>query len=266
MKHILKTLWVLVSVPVTIGAAGVLAVLLFAGAVETFKSQDGKPQGGLNLTVPTTIDPNTVTKLPSPTTKPEVKSATSQRESSTQKIYPSPTPDPDPIVNCRENVNCGGGTRRLKLSECNRAICCQIGNGWYFYPSNDECRKAQAAQAPRYTAPTPWPTTSLVTCQLSYGVWQLTAEKCYQLKAEDQSRIIDQAAKEYGQYLEEEWEKYQTQDEPAQDNQQNRVQECIAQAEQLYNELCNSLRQLNKDAGCESLYREMNRQKFACQQ
>lgn len=78
------------------------------------------------------IAPTATSKPPSPTAKPEVKSATSQRKSS------------DPIVNCQLSEECGGGTRTLKLSECNKTTCCQIGGSWYVYPT-DECNNAQTA-------------------------------------------------------------------------------------------------------------------------
>lgn len=50
----------------------------------------------------------------------------------------------DYIVNCRLTANCGGGTRRLKKSECDSGVCCNVGNGWEFYSSVEKCRQAQS--------------------------------------------------------------------------------------------------------------------------
>lgn len=124
MKNILKTLWVLVSVPVTVGTIGVFAVILFAAVVETVKGPSDKSL------LPQTV--NTNTALPSPTTKPQVKSATSQRESS------------DPIVNCRSSEECGGGIiGQMKNSKCQLLTCCPVGGVWQIASSENECDKAQ---------------------------------------------------------------------------------------------------------------------------
>ena len=168
-------------------------------------------------------------------------------------------------MNCRNSENCGGGTRKLKLSECNKSTCCQIGNGWYFYPSIDECQKTQAARAPRYVAPTPWPTASLVVCQLSYGVYQLTSDKCNELKTKDQA--IDQEAKEYGKYLNEEWDRQEA-ERKRQESIQS-IQKCKNLAEQLANELCEDKKRAipgSDDGSCGIIRNEQYRQQARCEQ
>jgi len=45
----------------------------------------------------------------------------------------------DMVVDCRIHPNCGGGTRRMRKSECDRSTCCEIDGKWYFYPSKEKC-------------------------------------------------------------------------------------------------------------------------------
>lgn len=52
--------------------------------------------------------------------------------SKTQPInrnYVQPTIDPDPPVHCQIHERCGGGTKPLKKSECERSICCFLKDG-----------------------------------------------------------------------------------------------------------------------------------------
>jgi len=49
----------------------------------------------------------------------------------------------DMIVDCKIHPNCGGGTRRMRKSECDRSICCEIGGKWYFYSSREKCTEDQ---------------------------------------------------------------------------------------------------------------------------
>lgn len=70
----------------------------------------------------------------------------------TAKPTPKPKPiavktiDPDPIINCTITANCGGGTRQMKRSVCSKSTCCQIGNNWYIYSSNEKCDEDQKSQ------------------------------------------------------------------------------------------------------------------------
>lgn len=80
---------------------------------------------------------------------------------------PTPTSNPDPIVNCLIHQDCGGGSKAMKSSECdkmvccgttkecgggskfiteaqcNNSTCCQIGNKWIFYTSSKKCDQDQ---------------------------------------------------------------------------------------------------------------------------
>jgi len=88
-----------------------------------------------------------ITPIPSP--KASIKPSPSLSPlPSLKPIYYSPKPKPvidsNPLVNCNIHVNCGGGTKLLKQSECNKSICCGFNySGWKIYPSSEECTKAQ---------------------------------------------------------------------------------------------------------------------------
>jgi hypothetical protein len=45
----------------------------------------------------------------------------------------------DYYVNCQVPSNCGGGTRRLKKSECNLSTCCQSGGSYIFTTNSQNC-------------------------------------------------------------------------------------------------------------------------------
>lgn len=74
------------------------------------------------------------------------------KERSKKTAAPSPTPkpyvpDPDPTISCNIHQDCGGGTRLLKSSVCNKSICCQIGTSWIFYEDRDKCTQDQNANS-----------------------------------------------------------------------------------------------------------------------
>jgi hypothetical protein len=48
----------------------------------------------------------------------------------------------DPFVDCPINEKCGGGTKRLKQSECINSTCCQIGDVWVVL-DKDQCKLKQ---------------------------------------------------------------------------------------------------------------------------
>lgn len=54
---------------------------------------------------------------------------------------PTPTFDPDPIVNCNFTSL---GTKRMKSTECSKSFECQVGQQWYIYTSRDKCTQDQA--------------------------------------------------------------------------------------------------------------------------
>jgi len=47
------------------------------------------------------------------------------------------------MVNCNQSGKCGGGSRRISKVECDRAVCCQIGENWEFVSSSQECENLQ---------------------------------------------------------------------------------------------------------------------------
>lgn len=81
--------------------------------------------------------------------------------------------DNDPVVDCEIHPQCGGGSKKMRLSECNQmtcclinekcggggrfmskkdcdqTICCQIGDKWYFYLDKNKCSEDQKN---RYTS------------------------------------------------------------------------------------------------------------------
>lgn len=56
---------------------------------------------------------------------------------------PIPPVDPDPIVDCQINANCGGGTTKMHSSDCSKTTCCQAWGKWSNYPSLDACKTEQ---------------------------------------------------------------------------------------------------------------------------
>lgn len=117
----------------------------------------------LSITATSTPTPRPTLK---PTYKPQVKSARTYQT-------PIPTPDTDPIIECKSDL-CNGG--KMRLSKCTNSTCCGLGAAWYWYPSKEKCVEdqnklaAQAAQPfkanppPVYAPPTPaLPTYNKIT-------------------------------------------------------------------------------------------------------
>ena len=110
----------------------------------------------------------------------------------------TPTPDPDPVIDCLIAPECGGGSRQMRFSECNQTTCCQVGDKWYFYLNKNKCTEDQknywdsyysqrSSSIPTYT-PLPTPTLptyyscticypSLGTCS-TYNHLYKTKEEC----------------------------------------------------------------------------------------
>lgn len=55
----------------------------------------------------------------------------------------TPTPDPDPVVDCQIHQNCGGGIKKITQNECDNYTCCEVGGVWELYPSRTACKQAQ---------------------------------------------------------------------------------------------------------------------------
>lgn len=77
-------------------------------------------------------------------------------------IKPTSVPvNTDPIINCNVSVNCGGGIKKIKKSECDNAVCCQIGSSWIFYTSSQKCNEDQEKNnSNNYVHPTNIPTST----------------------------------------------------------------------------------------------------------
>jgi hypothetical protein len=93
----------------------------------------------------------------------------SEESEPNQKNLPSTTVNPDPIVICHVNQNCGGGTKELRQSVCNRSTCCQIGNVWIFYEDKQKCFSDQKSQSATQI-PTSIPSyhNDLINCYVSF--------------------------------------------------------------------------------------------------
>jgi len=57
---------------------------------------------------------------------------------------PISTPDPEnQAVSCFIHPKCGGGTIQLKRGECEKTICCLVGDSMNFYMSRAQCMQEQ---------------------------------------------------------------------------------------------------------------------------
>ena len=95
--------------------------------------------------------------------------------------------DPDPIVSCNINSNCGGGTRQMKKSACTQSTCCQLGSTWSIYPNNTACDQAQTNYNSSKTSGVNYPPCTVYYPALNYSqtyiytspsqcsLWQQTA-------------------------------------------------------------------------------------------
>jgi hypothetical protein len=99
-------------------------------------------------------------------------------ESECKKLNESWGKSLDYMVNCNVSETCGGGTRRVKKSECDNSTCCQIGSSWVFYTSKDKCIQDQKNQiASQYIPPATnantSPTSSKVPVYLTYSSYSI---------------------------------------------------------------------------------------------
>lgn len=117
------------------------------------------------------------------------------------QITPKPTQksvyvNPDPVIDCTSSYpNCNGQSIKAKRSECSKITCCQVGDKWSVYPSNDQCEKAQDAVYKQtqpsniqntYIVPSyaPIPNKPLITCVITYPctgnsfTYQYDVESC----------------------------------------------------------------------------------------
>jgi hypothetical protein len=64
------------------------------------------------------------------------------------QVEPTPTPDPDPYIMCSwDNAKNGDilcPDKRIRKSECEDSVCCNLGNGTWSSMSKVECARLQA--------------------------------------------------------------------------------------------------------------------------
>lgn len=77
-----------------------------------------------------------------------------QVQTSTPEVQPSADKttqqvDSDPVVTCTSSYpNCSGQSIQAKQSACSNIYCCQVGDKWSVYASENACKAAQDAAAP----------------------------------------------------------------------------------------------------------------------
>lgn len=231
----------------------------------------------------------------------EIKPQQINSQSSFQEKFVSPVPteenptfvpktDPDPIITCNIHANCGGGTRQMKQSECSQMICCSInkkcGGGARFitkaecnnlyccflndgtsklmtknecdnytesYPKIEQSSNNSSSNTFNYDSPETYPACTIFYRTLGYSqtYTHLSPEECV-----SQQKKMDQSVYTY---------------EPLPTPTYNPAikEKCIADAERLYNELCEIQKQNQRDIGgipeqCELLSREYYRSVAEC--
>ena len=202
--------------PIIIGL--LILVSCFAyGSFSASKNQVSKQNSSSSSSISLTPTPTSI----SPTVKPVLKTSDNKgsnytnsntidcigpdgkefktSEAECKKLNESWGKPVDYMVTCNVNANCGGGTRRLKKSECDNSTCCQIGSSWFFYTSKDKCTQDQNSynRSHTYTYPTmaplptfkPWPTLEpyptyvpyASPTPIPYNPPHMTKTECYEL-------------------------------------------------------------------------------------
>lgn len=143
--------------------------------------------------LPTPTPPPFIFPTPLPTTKPVSKSSSSSNQAKTQnqtlidcigpdnKEFKATKEDcqklnqawgktTDEMVNCQINASCGGGTKRMKKSECDNSICCLIDQkcGGPRLMSKSDCNKFYCPSSNSYNTGTS--TSNYPPCVVYYPV------------------------------------------------------------------------------------------------
>lgn len=89
--------------------------------------------------------------------------------------------DADPVISCTSShPQCEGQSIQVKQSACSNIYCCQVGDKWNVYPSEDACNAARGSQS------------NLVQCYVYGQTLSLTPEDCvYYQKSDAVLRPID---------------------------------------------------------------------------
>lgn len=143
-------------IPIFLGVIVVLLSILVAKQFNLIKFKVQKEAVVLSTTKDSLLpDKNEASRASEVDSSPSIRII--GEEMSTPKPTPAPkayippqtvsnsTSDPDPVISCNVHPDCGGGTRLLKNSTCNKSICCQIGSSWIFYEDRDKCTQDQNA-------------------------------------------------------------------------------------------------------------------------
>lgn len=195
-------------------------------------------------------------------------------------IYP--TIDSNPVVNCGPFPN-SKLILKLKLSECNNYTDCGFLDGKWIPMYKSDCTKKQAEETSKFTQSYQLPQgytqtdrniiprqlteedykkAGYIQCQTLVGMYWFTPEQCEWAKKGDQ-RSIQRSVDNYTEQVINELNSMGKQ-AVSQQEAEKRKQECIQNAEQLFNELCNSQKKFDLNANCELLGRETARQKASC--
>ena len=163
---------IIIKVPAWFGFAfiGMVIFLIFVGLVRAVNNSDKLNQNSINEKLEQLADP---TIIPiSPTIKPTQKQTVLESNNTSKatntggniecvgpdgkNFYTTMTActelnqkwgkSADYMVNCKMGASCGGGTKRIKKSECDNGRCCQLNTGWRFVSSENECENLQNAE------------------------------------------------------------------------------------------------------------------------
>lgn len=136
-----------------------------------------------------------------------------EQQTAITEITPSPTVqvkyvDSDPITTCTSSYpNCAGQSIQARRSACSAITCCQVGDKWSVYPSENDCKVAQAAVAPTTKPQTN--TTKYPPCTINYSqlgditYYDIPPEECASKQMntkihEAQRDSYDQCVRNYG--------------------------------------------------------------------
>jgi hypothetical protein len=139
-----------------------------------------------------------------------------EQKTVTAETNPSPTVqvkyvESDPVITCTSSYpNCSGQSIQVRQSACSTITCCQVGDKWSVYPSENDCKAAQAAVAPTSK---PQPQNNAATkyppCTINYSdlgaitYYTIPPEECASKQTnqkvhEAQRDSYDQCVRNYG--------------------------------------------------------------------
>jgi len=91
---------------------------------------------------------------------------------------PTPTTNPDPLTTCTSTYpNCSGQSIQARQSQCSKITCCQVGDTWSVYLSEDECKKKQEEEL----------ATAYPPCYVYGQTFNVKPETCSYYQAQEQA-------------------------------------------------------------------------------